>query len=125
MIAVVGSSHDDILYFESIMMDKRKEMLFNRFEIVIGTIFNQEVLLMSNLYSSVLSAALINHILEDKDNPEKIWKSEIFGRSLDSIVGEGIQSKISLMPENIRFKLQQTLSKIVNRGSNNLIAIVL
>ncbi|MGN1352867.1 MAG: sporulation stage IV protein A, partial [Bacilli bacterium] len=33
--------------------------------------------------------------------------------------------KINLMPENIRFKLQQTLTKIVNRGSGNLIAIVL
>ena len=58
-------------------------------------------------------------------NPGNIWKSEIFGRSLDVIVQEGIQSKINLMPENIRFKLQQTLTKIVNRGSGNLIAIVL
>ena len=58
-------------------------------------------------------------------SPASIWKSEIFGRSLDVIVQEGIQSKINMMPENIRFKLQQTLTKIVNRGSGNLIAIVL
>ena len=64
MIAVVGSSHDDILYFESIMADKRKETIFKRFEITIGTIFNQEILLMDGLYTSVLSSALINHILE-------------------------------------------------------------
>ncbi len=64
MIAVVGSSHDDILYFESIMADKKKETIFKRFDITIGTIFNQEVLLMDGLYTSVLSAALINHILE-------------------------------------------------------------
>ena len=60
-----------------------------------------------------------------KDNNEEIWNSEIFGRSLDSIVGEGIQAKLSLMPDNLRFKLQNTLSKIVNKGSNNMIAIVL
>ena len=72
------------------------------------------------------SKELINYLMKDYEkDPGSIWKSEIFGRSLDQIVQEGIQSKISLMPENIRFKLQQTLSKIVNRGSNNLIAIVL
>lgn len=72
------------------------------------------------------SKELIDYLMKDYEkDPSSIWKSEIFGRSLDTIVGEGIQSKISLMPENIRFKLQQTLTKIVNRGSGNLIAIVL
>lgn len=76
--------------------------------------------------SEVQSRELINHLMKDYEtDPENIWKSEIFGRSLDSIVQEGIQSKINLMPENIRFKLQQTLTKVVNRGSGNLIAIVL
>lgn len=76
--------------------------------------------------SEIQSRELINHLMKDYEtNPGNIWKSEIFGRSLDVIVQEGIQSKINLMPENIRFKLQQTLTKIVNRGSGNLIAIVL
>ena len=76
--------------------------------------------------SEIQSRELINHLMKNYEtNPGKIWKSEIFGRSLDVIVQEGIQSKINLMPENIRFKLQQTLTKIVNRGSGNLIAIVL
>ena len=63
MIAVVGSTHDDILYFESIMANKRKEVLFNRFDATIGTIFNQEVILVHQLFTSVLSSALITHIL--------------------------------------------------------------
>ena len=76
--------------------------------------------------SEMQSKELINYLMKDYEtDPSSIWKSEIFGRSLDVIVQEGIQSKISLMPENIRFKLQQTLSKVVNRGSGNLIAIVL
>ena len=76
--------------------------------------------------SELQSRELINHLMKDYEtNPQSIWKSEIFGRSLDVIVQEGIQSKINMMPENIRFKLQQTLTKIVNRGSGNLIAIVL
>ena len=60
----------------------------------------------------------------DKD-PNSIWRSEIFGRSLDTIVKEGIQTKINMIPDNIRFKLQNTLTKIVNKGSNNVITIVI
>ena len=64
--------------------------------------------------------------MKDFDSdPGNIWKSEIFGRSLDAIVKEGIQAKLSLMPDNIRFKLTQTLSKLVNKGSNNLFTVVL
>ncbi len=76
--------------------------------------------------SEVQSKELINYLMKDYETePGNIWKSEIFGRSLDVIVQEGIQSKISLMPDNIRYKLQNTLTKIVNKGSNNMIAIVL
>ena len=76
--------------------------------------------------SEIQSKELINYLTKDKDkNPKEIWKSEIFGRSLDSIVQEGIQSKINMMPDNIRLKLQTTLTKVVNKGSNNLIAIVI
>ncbi len=76
--------------------------------------------------SEVQSKELIDYLMRDYEhNPSEIWKSEIFGRSLDNIVQEGIQSKIALMPDNIRYKLQQTLTKIVNKGSNNMIAIVL
>ncbi|MBR3211346.1 MAG: stage IV sporulation protein A [Bacilli bacterium] len=76
--------------------------------------------------SEVQSKELIDYITKDQDkNPKEIWKSEIFGRSLDSIVQEGIQSKINLMPENIRFKLQNTLTKVINKGSNNVITLVI
>ena len=76
--------------------------------------------------SEIQSKELIDYLTKDQDkNPNEIWKSEIFGRSLDSIVQEGIQSKINLMPDNIRFKLQNTLTKVVNKGSNNVITIVI
>lgn len=76
--------------------------------------------------SEIQSKELIDYLMKDQDtNPANIWKSEIFGRSLDIIVKEGIQAKLSLMPENARFKLQQTLCKLVNKGSGNLFAIVL
>ena len=71
------------------------------------------------------SKELIDYIMKDyKENPENIWHSEIFGRSLECIVKEGIQAKLSLMPDQTRNKLSQTVTKIVNKGSNNLIAFV-
>ena len=76
--------------------------------------------------SELQSKQLIDYLMKDKDtDPQGIWKSEIFGRSIDNIVKEGIQAKLSLTPENARYKLQQTLSKLVNRGSGNLFAIVI
>lgn len=72
--------------------------------------------------TEVQSKELIDHLMKDKDN---IWKNEIFGRSLDVIVQEGIRAKLSLMPEGARFKLQQTLGKLVNKGNGNLFAIVI
>lgn len=76
--------------------------------------------------SELQSKELIDYLLKDKDtDPNGIWKSEIFGRSIDNIVKEGIQAKLSLTPENARFKLQQTLTKLVNKGSGNLFAIVI
>ena len=76
--------------------------------------------------SEIQSKELINYLMKDKDSgSENIWKSEIFGRSLDVIVQEGIQAKLSLMPDSVRFKLRQTLSKLVNKGSGNLFAIVI
>ena len=59
------------------------------------------------------------------DDPTSIWKSEIFGRSLDEIVKEGIQTKLMMMKDSTRYKLSSTVSKIVNKGSDKLIAIVL
>ena len=76
--------------------------------------------------SELQSKELINYLMKDyAKDPQSIWHSEIFGRSLDNIVQEGIQAKLSIMPENTRYKLSQTVTKIVNKGSNNLIAIVL
>lgn len=76
--------------------------------------------------SELQSKELINYLMKDYEtDPTNIWRSEIFGRSLDIIVKEGIQAKLSVVPESTRYKLSQTITKIVNKGSNNLIAIVI
>ena len=68
----------------------------------------------------------VRYLMQDfEEDPLSIWESDIFGRSLSSIVREGIQAKISLMPENARYKLKDTLERIINEGSGGLIAIIL
>jgi len=72
------------------------------------------------------SEDLVNFLMDEyEENPEKIWESNIFGKSLHALVQDGIGSKLSNMPPNAQDKLQETLSKIINEGSGGLIAIIL
>jgi stage IV sporulation protein A len=69
---------------------------------------------------------LVRYMLDEfEDNPTKIWQSEIFGKSLNDLVREGIQNKLHRMPENAQVKLQETLTRIVNEGSGGLICIII
>ncbi|RXT13895.1 stage IV sporulation protein A [Ammoniphilus sp. CFH 90114] len=72
------------------------------------------------------SEELVRYLMQDfEEDPLSIWNSDIFGRSLNSIVNEGISAKLGMMPENARYKLQETLQRIINEGSGGLIAIIL
>ena len=72
------------------------------------------------------SKELADNLLKNyKDNKENLWNSEIFGRTINNIVEEGVKAKINMMPDNIRYKLGKTITKVVNKGSNNLITIVI
>ncbi|MBR5791883.1 MAG: stage IV sporulation protein A [Ruminiclostridium sp.] len=62
---------------------------------------------------------------EFEDAPEKIWQSNIFGRSFHELINEDLASKLKHMPEDARGKMQQTLERILNEGSGGLICIIL
>ncbi len=69
---------------------------------------------------------LVKYILSEfEDDPQKIWSTNIFGKSLHELMQEGIQGKLYRMPENAQAKLQETLQRIVNEGGGGLICIVL
>lgn len=69
---------------------------------------------------------LVRYILDEfEDDPQKIWATNIFGKSLHELVQEGIQGKLCKMPENAQSKLQETLQRIVNDGGGGLICIIL
>ena len=64
MIVIVGETHDDILYFDSVIANRREETLLNRFKVSFGTIFSQEVVVVHELYTSILTSAILLYILE-------------------------------------------------------------
>ena len=72
------------------------------------------------------SEELVHYLLNEFDeNPKSIWETNIFGKSLHELVNEGLRGKLHKMPEDARFKLQETLQKIINEGSGGLICIIL
>ena len=72
------------------------------------------------------SEELVNYLLSGfESDPKKIWESNIFGKSLHELVNEGLQGKLSKMPEDARDKLRETLQKIINEGSGGIICILL
>ena len=69
---------------------------------------------------------MVKYLLNEfEQNPSEIWESNMFGKSLNDLVKEQLQSKLYTMPDEIRFKIQKTLQKITNEGSNNIITIIL
>ena len=72
------------------------------------------------------SEDLVKYLLSEFENdPKKIWESNIFGKNLHELVNEGLQNKLSKMPEDAQGKLRETLERIVNEGSGGLICIIL
>lgn len=72
------------------------------------------------------SADLVNGMLGDfGDNKQAIWETNIFGRSLSSLVADGINNKLSSVPADAELKLKKTLGRIVNEGKGGVICILL
>jgi len=72
------------------------------------------------------SEELLKYFMSEFENePSKIWKSNLFGKSLYDLVNEQLQGKISTMPEDSRQKLRKALERILNDGSGGLICIII
>lgn len=72
------------------------------------------------------SEELVKYLLQGfEEDPQKIWESNIFGKSLHDLVNEGLRAKLNHMPGDARMKLQETLERVINEGCNGLICIIL
>ncbi len=91
-------------------------------------------LMMTNIETEVTPAIggetasedIINFLLQGFDGDiNRIWQSNIFGKSLYDIACESLTNKICSLSDNARSKLQHTLERIINEGSAGLICILL
>ena len=72
------------------------------------------------------SEELIHYLLSEfEEQPEKIWDTNIFGKSLNELVREELSHKLSRMPDDARGKIRETLEKIINESAGGLICIIL
>ncbi|MBQ5739558.1 MAG: stage IV sporulation protein A, partial [Oscillospiraceae bacterium] len=59
------------------------------------------------------------------ESPEKIWDTNMFGKSLYELVNEGLRQKLAHIPEDAQRRLSETLERVINEGSGGLICIIL
>ncbi len=59
------------------------------------------------------------------EDPEKLWQSNIFGKSVYDMIQEGLTAKLVQLPEEVRVKFRSTLTRIVNEGATGLICLIL
>lgn len=72
------------------------------------------------------SEELVRYLLEEFENdPQQIWNTNFFGKSLNDMVREGLSNKLMRMPADAQEKVQETLTRIINEGNGGMICILL
>ena len=69
------------------------------------------------------SRDLIAHLTGE--DPQHLWQSNIFGKSVYELIQEGLTAKLLGLPEDVRTKFRGTLTRIVNEGATGLICLIL
>ena len=59
------------------------------------------------------------------ESPEKLWESNIFGKSVYTLIQEGLSSKLVRTPDDVRNKFRGCLTRVVNEGANGVICLIL
>lgn len=68
---------------------------------------------------------LVNYINEEAKKPEGIWGTNIFGKSVEDLVVDGMRNKIMMINDESQVKLQDTMQKIVNDSNGGLVCIII
>ena len=72
------------------------------------------------------SEEMARHLSEAfAEDPQKLWETNLFGKSLYELIAEGLHAKISHVSEEAQARLSETLSRVINEGSGGLLCIIL
>lgn len=68
---------------------------------------------------------LIGYIKEKSRSEEGIWGTNIFGKSIEELIMDGMQNKILTINDESQAKLQDTMQKIVNDSNGGMVCIII
>lgn len=68
---------------------------------------------------------LVEYIKEEGESPEGVWGTNIFGKSVEDLVMDGIRNKLTMINDESQIKLQDTMQKIVNDSNGGLVCIII
>ena len=72
------------------------------------------------------SQDLVNYLnTQSETNPEAVWDTNMFGKTMHQLMSDGISSKLNAMPVEAQKKMRKALSRIVNEGRGGIICILL
>ena len=68
---------------------------------------------------------LVAYIKKESEGPQGVWGTNIFGKSIEDLVMDGMRNKITLINEESQVKLQDSMQKIVNDSNGGLVCIII
>lgn len=68
---------------------------------------------------------LISYIGQSRDDNNSIWDTNIFGKTVEQLVYDGIAGKIAMIGDESQQRLQETMQKIVNDSTGGFICIII
>ena len=72
------------------------------------------------------SADMVEYLQNEfEENPQKLWSTKMFGKSLEEMVGDSLKNKITAVPQGVQNKMRRTMSRIVNEGKGGVICNLL
>ena len=58
-------------------------------------------------------------------NPEKVWQTNMFGKTLSELVSDGMNAKIINIPQDVKKKMKRTMQRVTNEGKGGVLCILL
>ena len=68
---------------------------------------------------------LVEYIKKESETPEGVWGTNIFGKSVEELVMDGMRNKISMINDESQMKLQDSMQKIVNDSNGGMVCIII
>ena len=68
---------------------------------------------------------LADYIKKESESPEGVWGTNIFGKSVEDLVMDGMRNKLTMINDESQIKLQDSMQKIVNDSNGGLVCIII